>query len=349
MYNKEFDNIEIPENIDLYIKRGVKKAVNEKRYKKYRRKKFIKVAACASVIIGTLLVSFNSNSLAERIPFIKDVYKEIRSSKVSEMININFNEYFEENAEKINQTVVANGKTVTVESVLCDGKYIAISYIIKSEEKFERDENMHQLLSNCKIKINNTTDYIFNSCGIEGVSTDDYTFAGVELLTLENKDSLPDKFNINIIFDSINNESFYRDKYYNGDVWEFDFPVKSYTSDNKVIEVNETKSKFTISNIEVRPLSLILNHITPKDSKDTMYDIRIYDDKGNEVRKSTETYSDKGLNIGKTSVYSALNKDCKYIKIVYQELELIPNKKAPGTIAIKKDNVEDVVFQINLK
>ena len=27
MYNKEFDNIEIPENIDLYIKKGLKKAV----------------------------------------------------------------------------------------------------------------------------------------------------------------------------------------------------------------------------------------------------------------------------------------------------------------------------------
>lgn len=348
MYNKEFDNIEIPENIDLYIKRGLKKAVNENKYKKYRRKKFIKVATCASAI-GALLLSFNINSLANRMPFVKDVYKEIRSSKMSEMININFNEYFEDNAEEINQTVIANGKTVTVESVLCDGKYIAISYIIKSEEKFERDENMPQVLSNCKIKINNTTDYIFNSSGIEGVSTDDYTFTGVELLTLENKDSLPDEFNINIIFDSINAEPLYRDKYYNGDVWEFNFSVKSYTSDNKIIEVNETKSKFTVSSIDVRPLGLILNHITPKDSKDTMYDIHIYDDKGNEVLKSTETYSDEGANIGKTSVYSGLNKDCKYIKIVYEEMELIPNKKAPGTIVIKKDDVEDVVFQINIK
>ena len=34
---------------------------------------------------------------------------------------------------------------------LCDGKYIAISYIIKSE-KFERDDTMHQLLSNCRLK-----------------------------------------------------------------------------------------------------------------------------------------------------------------------------------------------------
>ena len=39
MYNKEFDNIEIPENIDLYIKKGLKKAVNEKKSKKYRRKR----------------------------------------------------------------------------------------------------------------------------------------------------------------------------------------------------------------------------------------------------------------------------------------------------------------------
>lgn len=349
MYNKEFDNIEIPENIDLYIKKGLKKAVNEKKSKKYRRNKFIKVVACAS-IMGALFLSFNSDSLANRMPFVKDVYKEIRNSKKSEVMSINFNEYFEDSAQEVNQTVTANGKTVTAESVLCDGKYIAISYIIKSEEKFERDDTMHQLLSNCKVKINNMTDYVFNSSGIEGVYTDDYTFVGTELLKLENKDSLPDEFNINIIFDNINAESFHRDKYYiPGDVWEFNFSVKSYTSDNKVIEVNETKSKFIVSSIEVRPLSLIVNHITPKDSEDTMYDILIYDDKGNEVLRFSEFYNDEGTNIGKTSVYRNLNRDCKYIKIVYEEMELIPNKKAPGTINIKKDDVEDVVFQINLK
>ena len=38
MYNKEFDNIEIPENIDLYIKKGLKKAVNEKKSKNQTRK-----------------------------------------------------------------------------------------------------------------------------------------------------------------------------------------------------------------------------------------------------------------------------------------------------------------------
>ena len=69
MYNKEFDNIEIPENIDLYIKKGLKKAVNEKKSKKYRRNKFIKVVACAS-IRGALFLSFNSGSLANRMPFV---------------------------------------------------------------------------------------------------------------------------------------------------------------------------------------------------------------------------------------------------------------------------------------
>ena len=128
MYNKEFDNIEIPENIDLYIKKGLKKAVNEKKSKKYRRNKFIKVVACAS-IMGALFLSFNSDSLANRMPFVKDVYKEIRNSKKSEVMSINFNEYFEDSAQEVNQTVTANGKTVTAESVLCDGKYIAISYI----------------------------------------------------------------------------------------------------------------------------------------------------------------------------------------------------------------------------
>ena len=81
--------------------------------------------------MGALLLSFNLDSLANRMPFVKDVYKEIRNSKKSEVMSINFNEYFEDSAQEVNQTVTANGKTVTAESVLCDGKYIAISYIIK--------------------------------------------------------------------------------------------------------------------------------------------------------------------------------------------------------------------------
>ena len=40
------------------------------------------------------------------------------------------------------------------------------------------------------------TDYVFNSSGIEGVYTDDYTLLELNLTKLENKDSLPDEFNI---------------------------------------------------------------------------------------------------------------------------------------------------------
>ena len=40
-----------------------------KRNLKYRRNKFIKVVACAS-IMGLYFLSFNSDSLANRMPFV---------------------------------------------------------------------------------------------------------------------------------------------------------------------------------------------------------------------------------------------------------------------------------------
>lgn len=335
MHNSKFDNIEIPDDIDLYIKKGLSKAIKEK---KTKRNKFIKVATYVS-ISGFLFLGFNRDSLADRIPFIKDVYKEIRTSKKSEVISINFNEYFEDELQEVNQTVSSYGKTITAESVLCDGKNIAISYIIKSDEKFEIDETMSQLISNSYIKINNTSEYSFSRSGIEGVYTDDYTFVGTELLRLENKDSLPDEFDINVTFDNIDG---------NKNLWEFNFFVKSNTSKNKIIKVNETKSKFTLSTIEVRPLSLIIEDIIPKDSKDTMYDVEVYDDKNNIISWYVKSNEEHDTNLKITSTYKALDKDCKYIKIVYKEMELIPNINAPGYIMKKKSNVNDVVFKIDL-
>lgn len=335
MHNNEFDNIEIPNDIDLYIKKGLSKAIKEK---KAKRNKFIKVATYVS-ILGFLFLNFNMESLADKIPFIKDVYKEIRSSEKSEVISINFNDYFEEELQEVNQTVSSYGKTITVESVLCDGKNIAISYIIKSDEKFEIDDTMSQLISNSYIKINNTSEYSFSSIGIEGVYTDDYTFVGTELLRLENKDSLPDKFNINVTFDNIDG---------NKNLWEFGFLVKSNTSKNKIIKVNKTKSKFTLSTIEVRPLSLIIEDIIPKNSKDTMYDVEVYDDKNNTISWYVKRDEEHDTNLKITTTYKALDKDCKYIKIVYKEMELIPNSNAPGYTAKKKSDVNDVVFKIDL-
>ena len=69
--------------------------------------------------MGAILLSLNSDSLANRMPFVKDVYKEIRNSKKSEVMSINFNEYFEDSAQEVNQTVTANGKTVTAEKTEC--------------------------------------------------------------------------------------------------------------------------------------------------------------------------------------------------------------------------------------
>lgn len=342
-----FDNIKVPDEIDMYIKNGLKKA---KRDEKKKKSRFLKIALCISIII-ILTTSFDMNSLAYKIPFIKDVYKELRHSEKADTITTNFNTYFEECSQKINQTVKANGKSVTAESVLCDGKDIAVSYIIKSDEKFDIDDTKTQLRSDCVVKINNSDDYEFNSLGIEGDYVDEYTFVGTELLRLENKNSLPDKFDMNIVFRNIDGEFYDKPaNYMPPNAWKFEFEVKSDTSNNKIINVDESKGKFTLSSIEVRTLTLIINDIIPNDSKETAYDIEVYDDKGNIIDKleSMEVeYYDTKSKI--TTTYKAIDKDCKYIKVVYKQLEVKPNLSAPGYILCEKDDVEDVVFKIDIK
>ena len=53
--NNEFDNIEVPEEIDLFIKSGLSKAIIDK---KKRKNKMAKIAISASVMIILLLIRF---------------------------------------------------------------------------------------------------------------------------------------------------------------------------------------------------------------------------------------------------------------------------------------------------
>ncbi len=358
IFNKIKIDLDKYEEIEDNDKDELKKQIQDRlkfskrSLEKKRKYKMKKIAVCAS-LTGILLCSFNINSLANRVPFIKDVYKELRHSEKADRISTNFNKYFDDNLQKVNQTVKANGKTVTLESILCDGKNIALSYIVKSDDKFENDGFGTQLRSNCKVKINNTSDYEFYSLGIEGDYIDDNTFVGTELLQLENKKSLPNQFDMYVVFDNIDGEFWDKEvNYLPEDLWEFKFKVKSNTSNNKFIQVNKAKSKFIVSSVEVRPLSLVINDIRPKDSKDTVYDVIIYDDKGNIVDESTqepaEVYEKDNTKSKVKTTYKALDKDCKYIKIVYKELKLIPNPDAPGYIDKEKENIEDVVFKIDL-
>ncbi len=172
--NNEFDNIEVPEEIDLFIKSGLSKAIIDKKKRK--------IAISASIMI-ILFTGFSINSIVQRIPFLNNVFEELKNNKNSETMSIPFNEYIDKYSESINQTVTSNGITVTAEKVVCDGSNLYVSYIIKKDTKFNED----QLSTNITISDRNTVDFkedsnLWSKGSLEGTFVDEYTFVGVQTI-----------------------------------------------------------------------------------------------------------------------------------------------------------------------
>lgn len=340
MNNKEFENIDIPEEIDLFIRNGIKQGTNQKRKKKSN---IFKLVTFASVTIF-MLISIADNSVADRIPFLNDVFKEIKSSNKYEVINLNINEYFEDYSQIVNQTIKENGISITIENIICDGKYIVVSYIIKNDEKFIIDKTMSQINSNMNaIAYIDDLNYELDSgYEIEGVYTDEYTFAGIQKFSLKSIKSVPQKFDMNIKITSIDNTI--------GKPWDFDFVVYVNDESNKKIDKNKTIGKFTLNNMEFSPLVTKIDYTLPKETENTFYEMIIKDDNDKEI----DHYVGELLEIENKAYerrideFGAIEKNCKYIDIIFRELKKVPNPKAPGYILLEKDDLEDLIFRINI-
>lgn len=340
MNNKNFENIQIPQEIDLAIREGIKQGSNQKIKK---RNNLIKLVTCAS-ITGFIFISRIDSGIADRIPFISDVFKEIKNSNKYEVITLNINEYFKDYSQSINQTVKKNGISVTIEDVISDGKSIVVSYIIKNDKSFIIDETGSQILSteNATININGVNYQLDNINSIEGVYTDNYTFVGIQKFGIKAIESVPVKFNMNIEFTSIDRVV--------GEPWNFEFAVNVSDDINKVIDVSKTKSNFTLNSVEINLLNTKIDYILPKETENTAYEIVVKDDKGNYIDKNRGEFLEVEDTTYEREIaeFKSINKNCKYIDVIFKELEKVPNPKAPGYILLEKDNLEDTIFRINI-
>ena len=136
--------------------------------------------AISTSIMGAIFTGVSLNVIAQRMPFLNNVFEELKNNKSSETMSISFNEYIDKYSQSINQAVTSNGITVTAEKVVCDGRNLYVSYIIKKDTKFDED----QLSTNITISDRNTVDFKKNSNlwskgSLEGDFVDDYTFVGI--------------------------------------------------------------------------------------------------------------------------------------------------------------------------
>ena len=257
--------------------------------------------AISASIMGSLFIGVSLNVIAQRMPFLNNVFEELKNNKSSETMSISFNEYIDKYSQPINQTVTSNGITVTAEKVVCDGSNLYVSYIIKKDTKFDED----QLSTNITISDRNTVDFKKNSNlqskgSLEGDFVDDYTLIGIQTIFLDYlTDEIPDEFMMNTSFDYIEPVK--------SNEWNFEFPVKVNRDANYKIDVNKTSDAYTTHTVNKNAFSLDVEYTIPKDKeKDkrgitTFYSIVLYDDK------------------------------CEYIEIVYTERNYIDDEKNPGS------------------
>lgn len=178
MTNKNFDNIEVPENLDKFIDDTIDKAY-VKRYNHILKRLLGGTAASIALFI---VVGISKPTIASKIPTLQSVFEEIQE-------NISSSGKYGKYATSINESIINNGVEVTLSEVVCDGESLYVSFIIESEKPFRNvgyDIVESQILYEGKGKVNYTNENLDNGgiAGIEGEFIDDNTFVGVEKYNL---------------------------------------------------------------------------------------------------------------------------------------------------------------------
>lgn len=313
MIDKSSYNVKIPDEIDSVLNRGIKKANRIKFLNKIK----VTTSIVAAILCIMITIGITNPALAKEFSRFDKIY-----------------EMFSDRSSNLNISDVSNDIKVTVEDVICDGETLYVSYKIKNKEPFpyvSKDIDIYNSpieLSVEDIKYSFTNEELaVIDDEFHGEFKDKNTFLAVASYDLSIlKEKVPDKFNVNIKINSIDNSRYNNDvidnEIYNGD-WNFNIPVKVDKTSMK------TYDGFEDNGIKVDSISftdICTKVVTSDCNLDFMNsEISIYDDKGNKIKP----YRGYGSgNSGKTvSIFSPISKESKYIRVVVEEITYENNKE----------------------
>lgn len=304
MSKNYFDEIEVPDRIDLFIKEGIKKASHEKKYEKKKNIKNIIAASISAIIILGVV----NPALASKIPIIGNVFEMIEEK-------ILFPTKYSQYATSVDQVVESNGISVTLKEVVCDGYKLYVTYLVENEKPFkwtytEEKYNHLDIKQLDTIEEYSRVSFIdkelptWEFTGIYGEFIDEKTFVGMHTYDLEALGvDIPDKFDFEVKITSFMTQKqgrkipFISDtKTYNGN-WTFKVPVEVDKSSDKKVDINESLSNgVTLDSVIVTPLETIVtvdygNESRTEDDLLYLYDVKVYDEKNNEILiKGEESY-----------------------------------------------------------
>jgi hypothetical protein len=135
----KFDEIKIPESIDELTKKAMKKGID---YKKKRKYKKVMIASFTALIIGTgvIGVGLTNPAIADSIPMIQEIIDYFSHNEKS--LYKYDKDDFENLGKDLKLTTKDQGIVFTLNSVSVDDNYITVFYTIKSDENI-KEINKH--------------------------------------------------------------------------------------------------------------------------------------------------------------------------------------------------------------
>lgn len=234
--NKEFNNIKIPENLDEFIDKAVDTA-----YKKNKKNKFKKASGIIAAGLSCLMIlGVAKPTIASAIPPLQILFGKLQARLDNGGKDVEY-------VTSVNQSVENNGVEVTLTEISLEGKYLYVSYIVKSDTPFRTNDNEiseNQLLYDSREKLSFTNEALDSSgiAGLEGKFVDDNTFEGVERYDLSSLESeIPDSFEFEILinlFRCLPQKGDDRAELMRVGDWGFKVNVNASNDDSKTIEVN---------------------------------------------------------------------------------------------------------------
>lgn len=294
MINEKFDNIKVPENLDIFIDEVIDRAYMKKS-KDILKKILGGMAASVALFV---VVGINKPAIASKIPVIQNVFEEIQD-------NIRSSGSYSKYATSVNESITNNGVEVTLSEVICDGESLYVSFIIESEKPFRNlgyDIVENQILYEGKGKVNFTNETLDDGgiAGIEGKFIDDNTFIGVEKYNLgflgrESGETIevPDNFEFEINMKNLraipiigdDKEELIREG-----KWDFKVNVDVDKSISKRIAINfKNEDEIEIKELVITPFEIKV--LTQHNRKNNYY-IKLKDENGGELDRVYQSFEE---------------------------------------------------------
>ncbi|AGY77917.1 DUF4179 domain-containing protein [Clostridium autoethanogenum] len=272
------DEIKIPKDIDLAIKKGIERGRKECKMKS-PQKRYKKFAALAAVIAITITVGIFNPGIVKALPGIKSIFKLINYNNVGESFD-----KFEAFSTSVNKTVTKDGITVTIDKIVIDDNTFAVTSIIQGKNiKANQGDMGHIKLNGKSLSAYGSTDKKIDDNRIVRV-----TSSNISDMKLSNDVNV----DLNIVW--IGNVK---------GPWNFKFKVSKSEkpTNSRCISLNNKiklpDSTLKIKNLVISPLGNSINYSGVYDKLNenminSIFDFIVMDDKG----KVLETDLGSGTN-----------------------------------------------------